>query len=98
MGPDSPDGESKQKGITTPLIGAELNCLRILRKISVDVEFVAINGSEILAPYFSTDPSDTATPFLTGLLFREHSRHRDIPPNVIELSATRLILLSTCRS
>jgi hypothetical protein len=27
---DSPDGELKQKGITTRLIGAERNCLQIL--------------------------------------------------------------------
>jgi hypothetical protein len=57
LGPDSPDGESKQKVITTRHIGAASNCLRILRKISVAVEFVAINGREILTLYFSTDPS-----------------------------------------
>jgi hypothetical protein len=56
LGPDSPDGESKQKVITTRLLGAELNCVRILREIFPAVEFVAINGSEILTPYFSTDP------------------------------------------
>jgi hypothetical protein len=56
LGPDSPDGESKQKGITTRLIGAEFNYLRILRKLSIAVEFVAINGNEILTPCFSTDP------------------------------------------
>jgi hypothetical protein len=56
LGPDSPDGESKQKGITTRHIGAASNCLRILRKNSVAVAFVAINGREILTPYFSTDP------------------------------------------
>jgi hypothetical protein len=57
LGPDSPDGESKQKGITARLIGEELNCLRIFKKISIAVEFVAINRSEILTPCFSTNPS-----------------------------------------
>jgi hypothetical protein len=64
LGPDSPDGESKQKEIITRLIGAELNCLRILRKTSADVEFVAINGSKILTPYFSTDPLAKEVGFL----------------------------------
>jgi hypothetical protein len=61
LSPDSPDGESKQKGITTRLIGAEFNYLRILRKLSIAVEFVAINGNEILTPCFSTDPKGVPT-------------------------------------
>jgi hypothetical protein len=55
-GSDSPDGESKLKGITTRIIGVDLNCLRILRKISIDVEVVVINRNKILTPYFSTNP------------------------------------------
>ncbi len=47
LGPDSPDGESKQKGVTTRLIGAEINFLSILRKIFITVEFVGVNGNEI---------------------------------------------------
>ncbi len=52
LDPDSPDGKSKQKGITTRLIGAELNCLSIPRKVFIDVEFVAIKENEISTPYF----------------------------------------------
>jgi hypothetical protein len=58
LGPDSPDGKSKQTGITTRLIGAELNYLRIIRKFSVDVEFVAKKGNETLTTYFLTDPTE----------------------------------------